>query len=64
MIILGISTFVQNPAACLLVDGKLIAFAEEERFIRIKSANGKFPSRAILYCLQEILRYGKIKFMN
>lgn len=53
MNILGISAFGQNPAACLLVNGKLIAFAEEERFIRIKTAFGKFPTEAIKYCLQE-----------
>ncbi len=53
MIVLGISTYGQNPAAALIVDGKLIAFAEEERFIRIKGANGKFPSKSISYCLGE-----------
>ncbi len=53
MIVLGISPFGQNPAASILVDGKLVAFAEEERFIRIKSAFGKFPGRAISYCLSE-----------
>ena len=53
MNILGISAFGQNPAACLLVNGKLVAFAEEERFIRIKTAFGKFPNQAISYCLKE-----------
>lgn len=53
MNILGISAFGQNPAACLLIDGKLIAFAEEERFIRVKTAYGKFPQNAIWYCLGE-----------
>lgn len=53
MNILGISAFGQNPAACLLQNGKLIAFAEEERFIRIKTAFGKFPTEAISYCLRE-----------
>ncbi len=53
MNILGISAFGQNPAACLLVNGRLIAFAEEERFIRIKTAYGKFPIEAIKYCLKE-----------
>jgi carbamoyltransferase len=42
-----------NPAACLLKDGKLVAFAEEERFVRVKQARGYFPSRAIQYCLDE-----------
>jgi carbamoyltransferase len=53
MNILGISAFGQNPAACLLAGGKLIAFAEEERFIRIKTAVGRFPDQAIAYCLDE-----------
>lgn len=61
MIVLGISAFGQNPAACLLVDGKLIAFAEEERFVRIKSAFGRFPSGALRYCLFEAgLKLGDI----
>ena len=53
MLILGLSTFGQNPAACIVRDGRLIAFAEEERFIRIKGAAGRFPNRAIGYCLRE-----------
>jgi carbamoyltransferase len=51
MNIIGISAFGQNPAACLLRNGKLIAFAEEERFIRVKSAFGHFPLQALKYCL-------------
>lgn len=53
MIVLGISPFGQNPAAAIIVDGTLIAFAEEERFVRIKSAFGKFPGKALSYCLRE-----------
>lgn len=53
MLIVGISAFGQNPGACLLRDGKLVAFAEEERFIRIKGANLHFPARAVAYCLSE-----------
>ncbi len=41
-----------HPSACLLKDGKLVAFAEEERFVRVKQAPGLFPSQAIRYCLQ------------
>src|SRR4030095_613314 len=41
-----------HPAACLLKDGKLIAFAEEERFVRVKRAVGDFPSNSIRYCLE------------
>jgi len=51
MNIVGISAFGQNPAACLLQNGKLMAFAEEERFIRIKSAFGRFPLQSLKYCL-------------
>jgi carbamoyltransferase len=53
MNILGMIGFGWNPGACLLVDGKLIAFAEEERFTRLKSSHGLFPGRAIDYCLRE-----------
>ena len=41
-----------HPAACLLQDGKLVAFAEEERFVRVKQAQGYFPGRSIRYCLR------------
>ncbi len=50
MVILGISAFVHDSAACLLIDGKLIANVEEERFDRIKHSNA-FPARAIAYVL-------------
>lgn len=53
MKILGISAFGQNPSAALLSEGKMFAFAEEERFLRIKSADGFFPTKAIEYCLKE-----------
>lgn len=51
MNILGIIGFGMNPAACLLRDGKCVAFAEEERFTRIKVSEGLFPGQAISYCL-------------
>ena len=54
MNILGITHPISwNPAACLLVDGELVAFAEEERFIRFKHAPHIHPARAIEFCLQE-----------
>jgi len=53
VLILGLSAFGQNPGACLLRDGRLVAFAEEERFLRQKGANGRFPGRAVSYCLKE-----------
>ena len=52
MIILGISCFFHDAAACILKDGVLIAAAEEERFTRKKHDKG-FPENAIKYCLQE-----------
>lgn len=42
-----------DPAAALIKDGKLIAAAEEERFIRLKHARGQFPFNAIKFCLNE-----------
>lgn len=40
-----------NPAACILQEGKCIAFAEEERFTRLKISEGMFPAKAVAYCL-------------
>jgi len=40
-----------DPAAALIKDGKIIAAAEEERFIRVKHAPGYFPFNAIKFCL-------------
>src|SRR5882762_5430585 len=52
MIILGINAHHADAAACILIDGKLVAAAEEERFRRIKHW-ARFPSVAIRYCLDE-----------
>jgi len=53
MNILGISHLLSyNPAACLIQDGKLIAFAEEERFIRQKQAPRAFVRESIKFCLK------------
>ncbi|HJW92274.1 MAG TPA: carbamoyltransferase C-terminal domain-containing protein [Thermoanaerobaculia bacterium] len=52
MIILGINAHHADASACIVVDGKLVAAAEEERFRRIKHWAG-FPSVAIEYCLRE-----------
>lgn len=48
--ILGFSAWFHDSSACLLVDGKLIAFAEEERFTRRKHTP-EYPKNAIEYCL-------------
>ena len=48
--ILGISAFYHDSAAALVVDGQIVAAAQEERFSRVKHDAG-FPARAIEYCL-------------
>ena len=50
MRILGISAFYHDSAAALLVDGKIAAAAQEERFTR-KKHDPNFPAAAIRYCL-------------
>ena len=52
MRILGISAFYHDSAACILIDGKIIAAAQEERFTRIKN-DAKFPHNSIRYCIEE-----------
>jgi carbamoyltransferase len=56
MNVLGISGGVrignQDGAAALMVDGRLMAAAEEERFTGIKFANGMLPRHALRYCLR------------
>jgi carbamoyltransferase len=51
MNILGVSCYFHDAAAALLVDGQLVAAAEEERFTRKKHDSG-FPERAIDFCLK------------
>ncbi|WP_298864222.1 carbamoyltransferase [uncultured Gimesia sp.] len=50
--ILGISAFYHDSAAAIIVDGEIIAAAQEERFTRIKH-DSAFPVHAIEYCLRE-----------
>lgn len=50
--ILGISAFYHDSAAALVVDGRIIAAAQEERFTRVKHDH-EFPVNAIKYCLAE-----------
>lgn len=50
--ILGISAFYHDSAAALLIDGKIVAAAQEERFSR-KKHDHRFPKAAIDYCLSE-----------
>jgi len=52
MVILGVNAYHGNASAAIVVDGRLVAAAEEERFNRVKYAAG-FPARAVRYCLRE-----------
>ncbi|MEO0791944.1 MAG: carbamoyltransferase [Pseudomonadota bacterium] len=52
MIILGISAFYHDSAAALVIDGRPVAAAQEERFTRVKH-DARFPEAAIRYCLAE-----------
>ena len=51
-VIVGINAYHGDSAAAVIVDGELVAAAEEERFRRIKHWAG-FPSASIRYCLSE-----------
>ena len=42
-----------NPSAALLKKKKIIAFAEEERFTRVKNAPLDLPINSIFYCLKK-----------
>jgi carbamoyltransferase len=50
--ILGISAYYHDSAAALVVDGQIVAAAQEERFTRRKH-DAEFPREAIAYCLRE-----------
>ena len=52
MKIVGISAYYHDSAACVVVDGEIVAAAQEERFTRKKHDQG-FPVNALAYCLQE-----------
>jgi len=54
MKILGISAFYHDSAACLIVDGKIVSAAQEERFTR-KKHDQNFPINAIKFCLENSL---------
>lgn len=51
-VILGLSAFYHDSAACLVRDGKILCAAQEERFTR-KKHDPSFPSHAIRWCLKE-----------
>ncbi|QEF96990.1 Decarbamoylnovobiocin carbamoyltransferase [Stieleria maiorica] len=50
--ILGLSAFYHDSAAALLVDGEVVAAAQEERFTR-KKHDASFPTHAIDFCLNQ-----------
>jgi carbamoyltransferase len=52
MRIIGISAFYHDSAAALVVDGQIVAAAQEERFTR-KKHDSRFPHHALAYCLEE-----------
>jgi len=52
MIIVGLNAYHGDSSACVVIDGKIVAAAEEERFRRVKHWAG-FPAEAIRYCLLE-----------
>ncbi|WP_440677892.1 carbamoyltransferase family protein [Candidatus Pelagibacter sp. HIMB1611] len=54
--ILGISAFYHDSAACILIDGKIVAAAQEERFTRIKH-DPSYPHNAVEF----VLRFAKLK---
>ena len=62
--ILGISAYYHDSAAALVVDGRIVAAAQEERFTR-KKHDPDFPSKAIEYCLSEAnLRPDQIDYVG
>jgi carbamoyltransferase len=50
MKVLGVNAYHGDASACIFIDNKLVAAAEEERFTRIKHSAG-FPKNAIRFCL-------------
>jgi carbamoyltransferase len=61
--ILGLSAFYHDSAAALVVDGSIVAAAQEERFTRLKH-DAAFPVHAAEYCLEEArLRPGDLDYV-
>jgi carbamoyltransferase len=52
IVILGISAYYHDSAAALVIDGEIVAAAQEERFTRVKQ-DASFPANAIQYVLDE-----------
>ena len=61
--ILGVSAYYHDSAAALVVDGEIVAAAQEERFTR-KKFDARFPVHAIRYCLEAGgISLGDIKYL-
>lgn len=52
MVVLGLSALYHDAAASIVIDGEIVAAAQEERFTRIKH-DWHMPVNAIQYCLRE-----------
>ena len=52
MKIVGLSAYYHDSAACLVIDGEVVAAAQEERFTR-KKHDPAFPARAVRFCLED-----------
>lgn len=52
MKVLGISAYYHDSAAAIILDGRVLCAAQEERFSRIKN-DDSFPEKAIKFCLEE-----------
>ena len=62
--ILGISAFYHDSAAAVVIDGEIVAAAQEERFTR-KKHDFEFPINAIDYCLEEVnLRPDQLNYVT
>ena len=62
MVIIGVSAFYHDSAAAILIDGNIVAAAQEERFTR-KKHDSSYPVNAINYCLEESnLTFDKVDY--
>ena len=57
--ILGISAFYHDSAACIVIDGKIIAAAQEERFTR-KKHDPSYPHNAVNF----VLKFANLKLSD
>ena len=57
--ILGISAFYHDSAACIVIDGKIIAAVQEERFTRVKH-DSNYPHNAVEF----VLKYANLKLSD